>query len=68
MEACNPKPKGVIPHMQKEADLLFYPMLRPKDYNLKHKIWQFFLSITKIYFKFLQNPALYQGFQEYCLE
>lgn len=38
MEACNPKPKGVIPHMQKKADLLFYPMLRPKDYNLKHKI------------------------------
>lgn len=38
MEACNPKPKGVIPHMQKKADLFIYPMLRPKDYNLKHKI------------------------------
>lgn len=40
MEACkcNPKAKGVIPHMQKKADLLFYPMLRPKDYNLKHII------------------------------
>lgn len=38
MEACNPKAKGVIPHMQKKADLLFYPMLRPKNYNLKHKI------------------------------
>ena len=38
MEACNPKAKGVIPHMQKKADLLFYSMLRPKDYNLKHII------------------------------
>ena len=47
MEACNPKPKGVIPHMQKKADLLFYPMLRPKDYNLKHKIWHFSYLLQK---------------------
>lgn len=65
MEACNPKPKGVIPHMQKRQTFYFIPCL---DLRLQAQYLTFFLSITKIYFKFLQNPALYQGLQEYCLE
>ena len=65
MEACDPKPKGVIPHMQKRQTFYFIPCL---DLRLQAQYLTFFLSITKIYFKFLQNPALYQGLQEYCLE
>ena len=65
MEACNPKPKGVILHMQKRQTFYFIPCL---DLRLQAQYLTFFLSITKIYFKFLQNPALYQGLQEYCLE
>lgn len=59
MEACDPKAKGVIPHMQKKADLLFYPMLRPE---ITSTIFDIFLIYYKNLFQILTKSSSISGF------